>query len=124
MTLGGMLVLEIDFKTRKLEKCCNEYKRAVAKWGPDYAKKIFQRLIELRAADTLADMSHLPPPRCHEVDGIRKDCFAVDIIQPSRMLFKIANNPIPKNADGGVDRSKVTSINIYEVEDYHGKQKK
>ena len=115
--------MDIDFRNNKLKKCCNEQAAGVKEWGQQIANRVFQRLVELRAAANLSEISHLPPPRCHIVDGIRKDCFAVDTVHPKRLLFKINQDPVPKLEDGSIDRKQVTSIKIWEVEDYHGKQK-
>lgn len=54
--------MEISFKTNKLAKYCNSYQNAVKMWGEPMAKKIVQRLNELRAANDLSVISHLPPP--------------------------------------------------------------
>lgn len=116
--------MEISFKTNKLAKHCNSYQNAVKMWGEPMAKKIVQRLNELRAANDLSVISHLPPPRLHELIGKRDDEYAVDLVHPARLIFKVDQSPLPVLADGGVDRSKVTSIMIVEVEDYHGKQKR
>jgi putative killer suppression protein higA len=66
-------------------------------------------------------ISHLPPPRLHKLEGERSGEYAVDLVHPLRLIFKINQTPIPLLSDGGVDRSKVTKIMILEVEDYHGK---
>lgn len=116
--------MDIVFKTSKLEKNCNNYQAAVRAWGEPMARKLVQRLNEFRAADTLSVISHLPPPRLHKLDGRRGDEYAVDLVHPARLIFRIHQEPIPLCLDGGVDRSKVTSIMIVEVEDYHGKQKR
>lgn len=115
--------MDIDFKNNKLRKCCNQQKDGVKEWGEDHAKHIFLRLAELRAAENLSEISALPPTRLHSVDGIRKDCWAVDTVQPQRLLFKINQDPVPLLPDGGIDKKKVTAIKIWEVEDYHGKRK-
>ena len=115
--------MDIDFKNNKLKKCCNEKAAGIKEWGLPIANKIFQRLTEFRAADNLSEISSLPPPRCHSVNEIRKDCWAVDTIHPTRLLFKINQEPVPKLPDGGIDLKNVKSIKIWEVEDYHGKRK-
>lgn len=115
--------MEITFKTNKLERCCNNYKVAVKSLGEQTAKKLIQRLNELRAADDLSMISHLPPPRLHSINGIRPGCFAVDLGHPMRLVFTIDQAPIPRAADGGIDHAHVVRIMILQVEDYHGKQK-
>lgn len=113
--------MDIVFATRKLQKICNSDKKLRRKYGERQAKRIQQRLYELHAAETLADISHLPPPRCHALVGDRAGQFAVDVVYPFRLIFEPAHDPIPCSEDGSIDRSQVTAIRILEVnEDYHG----
>jgi plasmid maintenance system killer protein len=111
--------VDIIFESQKFRKECNEVKLLIRKVGPEMAKRIIQRLDELRAADKLADISHLPPPRLHELIGNRKGQFSIDLKQPYRLLFVPANDPIPLKPDGGVDLTKVTIVRILGVEDTH-----
>lgn len=83
------------------------------------AGKLLQRLMELSAADTLHDVSYLPPARCHELAGDRAGQLSVDLEHPYRLLFKVANTPIPRKADGGLDWSVVTEIEIIDIVDTH-----
>ena len=76
--------------------------------------------MELRAADTLADISTLPPARCHQLSGDRAGQFAVDVRHPFRLIFEPAHDPVPRKEDGGIDLPRVTAIRILEVTDYHG----
>lgn len=87
--------------------------------GQGMTRKLQQRMMELKAAETLADISHLPPPRCHELAGDRCGQFSVDLEHPFRLLFIPAHNPIPCRDDGGVDREQVTEIEIIAIDDTH-----
>jgi len=99
----------------KLEKVCNSASALRKKHGAKKAKKIQQRLYDLLAAETLNDVTHLPPPRCHELIGDRKGQYSVDTIHPYRIIFEPANAPLPLLADGGIDKTKVTAICILDV---------
>lgn len=114
-----MILMDIYFKYKKLQKICNSAQESNKEWGPELAKKIRQRLLELQAAECLADISHLPPPRLHELEGVMKNKFAVDLRHPYRLIFEPAHDPIPLRSDGGIDRSQVTAILILGVHDYH-----
>lgn len=87
--------------------------------GPGMVRKLKQRMMELNAADSLADISHLPPPRCHELSGNRAGQFSVDLEHPYRLLFICAHNPEPRGEDGGIDRGQITEIEIIEIVDTH-----
>ena len=76
-------------------------------------------MMELKAAISLDDISHLPPARCHELTGNRKGQLSVDLEHPYRLLFIPANNPIPEAEDGGLDWSGVTEIEIIGIVDTH-----
>lgn len=109
----------VYFHTLKLQKICNKKREAVKKLGPKSAGKLMQRLQELDAAECLADVARVPPPRCHELTGSRKGQLSVDLQHPYRLLFIPANDPVPRMADGGLDWNKVTEIEIVEIVDTH-----
>ena len=83
------------------------------------ARKLQQRLMELKAASCLADISKVPPPRCHPLSYDRGGQLSVDLEHPYRLLFIPANDPIPVKQDGGLDWAKVTEIEIVEIVDTH-----
>lgn len=113
--------MEIVFRSPKLQKECSIERESKRQWGAPNAKKIRQRLADLQAAETLADVSTLPPARCHPLHGDRAGRFAVDVHQPHRLIFEPANDPVPMKEDGSIDLTKVTKVRILEVEDYHGR---
>jgi len=71
-----------------------------------------QRMMELKAAACLANITKLPPPRCHQLSGERDGQLSVDLEHPHRLIFIPANDPIPVTKDGGLDWKKVTEIEI------------
>ncbi|HBE01803.1 MAG: hypothetical protein A2096_14415 [Spirochaetes bacterium GWF1_41_5] len=111
--------MEISFRTIKLEKIFNDYKKLVQEYGLENAKKISLRMAVLQNALCLNDIPKLPPDRCHELSGERKGEFAVDIKQPRRLIFKPAHEPIPYQEDGSIDLRKITKVQIIEVGGYH-----
>ncbi|ESU34097.1 hypothetical protein G3A_02845 [Bacillus sp. 17376] len=115
--------MDIYYTSNKLAKICNDQSLMDRKWGVDNAKKIRRRLNELAAANHLAEIPHTPPPRRHQLTGKKAGQFAVDIQQPQRIIFEPDHDPVPLSEDGGMDLTKITSIIILEVEDYHGKKK-
>ncbi|KFZ44143.1 killer suppression protein [Smithella sp. SC_K08D17] len=111
--------MKIYFKTGKLQKICSQEREMTKYLGTKKAGKLKQRLMELGAAETLADISHLPPARCHELTGKDAGTFSVDLEHPYRLLFISADDPVPLLADGGIDRKQVKEIEIIEIKDTH-----
>ena len=113
--------MKLTFASKKLKKLCETEKQQQKDLQPKMAQRLRQRLMELQAADTLAEISHLPPARLHELTN-RKDVFSVDLQHPMRLLLTPAHEPIPLKEDGGVDKSQVTEIKIMKLEDTHDKK--
>ena len=81
--------------------------------------KLMQRMMELKAAECLKDIGHLPPARCHELGNNRKGQFSVDLQHPYRLLFIPADEPPSLKDDGGIDLENVKEIEIIEIADTH-----
>jgi plasmid maintenance system killer protein len=111
--------LTLYFHTGKLQKLCTSQKDGDRALGEQCARKLRQRLEELRAAVTLRDISHLPPARCHELTADRVGQLSVDLKHPLRLVFIPANEPVPRKPDGGLDWAAVTEIEIVEIADTH-----
>ena len=110
--------MDITFKAAKMAKVFNSERDFDREYGRQ-ADAVKRRMAVLRAAATLDRVSHLPPERCHELQPLGNGQYAVDLKHPWRLLFAVGNDPIPKKDDGGVDKAKVTAIEIRSVEDYH-----
>ena len=111
--------MEISFGSRRLQRLCSSGKDMTKQWGSKNAKKLAQRLMELLAAQTLGDISHLPPARCHELSGDRAGQLSVDLEHPFRLVFRPDHDPVPVKPDGGLDWTMITKILVIEVVDTH-----
>lgn len=111
--------MDITFRSNKLKKRCSQAREAEKAYGQVRARKLMQRLMELRAAENLSHIPTTPPPRCHELAGKLKGTLSVDLEHPWRLLFVPAHDPIPRKKDGGLDWEQVTSITITNIEDTH-----
>ncbi len=110
--------MNIVFKNCKFNKECNDQRLLEKKHGAVRARRIQQRLYDLRAANVLEDMRNLPG-RCHE---LLHDCagqLSLDLDHPYRLIFEPADEPIPFKLDGGIDWTKVTAVRILGVKDTH-----
>lgn len=111
--------MDIYFSDKKLQKTCADEKRMNRELGPNRAKRLRRRLVQLDAAQSLADIGALPGARCHELTGDRKGQLSLDLDHPHRLIIEPADNPAPKKPDGGLDWSEVTAITVIEIADTH-----
>jgi len=86
--------MEISFKNEKLKKLCEDYHDLSREYGNKQAEKIMQRIRELQAFENLYDASKLPQLKLHPLKGNYSGCFAVNLIQPYRMIFEPLNGAV------------------------------
>ena len=110
--------MKISYKTNKLEKQLTEAKEMQKAFGT-MAKKVNQRMMELKASPNLVVMKTIPAANCHELKGDRQGEFAVDISGNFRIIFEPDHNPVPQRDDKSIDCIKVTDIQILGTGDYH-----
>lgn len=110
--------MKINFKSKKLEKQLTIPKEISKAFGV-MAKKVNQRMKELKSAETLETMRTIPAADCHELKNNRKGQLAVSISGNYRIIFIPDHDPVPVKDDGGMDWTSITIIEITEVKDYH-----
>lgn len=108
----------ILFANKHFQQECADSKKLQKRHGAQQAKRLRQRLDELRAADTLETMRQLPG-RCHELTGKLAGKVSLDLVHPYRLIFEPADDPPARKPDGGIDWANVRSIRLLEVEDTH-----
>ena len=97
---------------------CHDDKLATRTLGAASARKLRARLDDLIAAANL-DYARKLPGRFHPLSGDRAGQFALDLQGGCRLVVSPANVPLPSRPDGSLDLSKVTTINVVYVGDYH-----
>jgi plasmid maintenance system killer protein len=110
--------MEISYKSNRLMKSLTDDKDTIASYG-ERAKKIRQRVMELKAAGTLEMLKALPAAACHPLSGQRSGQLAVTITGNWRLVFEPDHDPIPLNTAGIMDWAAITKIRILEITDYH-----
>ena len=98
--------MHIKYRTKAIQKICTDFTAAKKKYGEKNALKIFQRIQEISSVDTVEQMIRFGLGRCHHLLGDRKSQYAVDLVNPFRLVFSIEQD------DGQ------TAL-IIEVIDYH-----
>lgn len=89
--------MELTYKTDKLKKLCedsNFQKELLRKYGIEVAKKLPQRIRELKSFSCLNDVPVTLPFRRHKLTGKLKDLYAININAQYRLIFKQNENNI------------------------------
>jgi proteic killer suppression protein len=108
------IILNISFKTKKLEKVCSSEAKLNREYGI-LSRTIMSRLSFLKSAPNLEDVPHHPPHRRHKLKGEYQGMFAVDIKHPKRLIFQ----PVNIHPDDEISLKEVVSIEIIAITDYH-----
>lgn len=98
--------MQITYKTKKIEKVCTNAKAAEKAYGVEMAGKIHQRIGEMIAADTVEMLIQFRIGRCHPLAQNRKGQYAVDLVQPYRLVFEKHGN-------------EIQIVHVLEIVDYH-----
>jgi hypothetical protein len=109
--------VELAFATVELRSICENRRRATTVMGADGARELSQRLADLAALATVADLA---------------DLFLADIIDRSpteralrlqaghELIFCAGHVRVPTNEDGGTDWARVSRIRITALEARNG----
>jgi len=110
--------MEISFQTNKLKKQLSNASEIKRAFGVN-AKRVATRMDDITSSPNLAVLIQIPAADCHLLTGDRKGEWAVSISGNFRMIFRIAQDPIPITEDGSINTTLVTDICILEIVDYH-----
>ncbi|SFM28520.1 proteic killer suppression protein [Gracilibacillus orientalis] len=104
--------MNILYSSRKLEKILNN-PRLIKKQYNKLYDKLSIRLSELRAANSLEDISCDPPPRRHKLKGTFSDCWGINVSKNYRIIIQ------PHGEYNENDLKTINEILIKDIEDYH-----
>lgn len=107
--------MELVAGSSKLGRVLCNRRLLVKEYGSDCAKRIQVRLNELSGVNSLYELSPSSSSHCHKLHGEFAGKFAVDVSKNFRMIFEgydLNNQPVS-------DRSKIVTIEILDVCDYH-----
>lgn len=98
--------MEVSYKNSKLRKECTDASVSERSYGQEMAVLIFQRIAQIEASPTVEFMIEHHIGRCHPLKFDRKGQYAVDLIQPFRMVFQKQG-------------CEIQIARIIEITDYH-----
>ena len=69
-------------------------------------------------APTLKDFKDVHP-HCEALSGNMAGEWSARLTANWRLIFELADDPLPTKADGGVDVTQVKEVRLLRLEDYH-----
>jgi proteic killer suppression protein len=110
--------LRVIFANERLKAELESDKAVRRQWGEPARRQLRTRLDDLSAADCLETMRTLPG-HVEELTGDRAGELSLRLPDGLRLLFEVADDPVPRKPDGGLDWRTVRSVRVMGVENYH-----
>ena len=107
--------MKLTYKSNKLYNLCelvSSNKDIVKKYGSQVSQKLPLRIEQLKNFSSLNDIPSVLPFRRYKLDGKFKGCYAINITNQYRLIFKPLN--LKMN-----DLSMITDIEILEVSKHY-----
>ncbi len=98
--------MDVRYKNKKLQKICTNAEAARTSYGSEMARKIHYRIDQLEAADSIQELISNRIGRGHGLIGDRQGQYAMDLIQPYRLIFREVE-------------SGIQIVMVMEIVDYH-----
>lgn len=98
--------MQIEYKNCQIKRICTLASVAERKHGKRMAELIHLRVDEILAAESVEMMVQYRIGRCHPLKGDRKGQYALDLVYPFRLIFKVKDE-------------KIQIAWIMKIEDYH-----
>lgn len=105
--------MKLIYKTKKLHDLCelsSNNKNIIKMYGSDVGIKLPMRIEQLKSFNCIGDIPVFMPFRRHKLEGNYKDCYAVNINNKYRLIFKAVN---------GTDLFEINEIEILEVSKHY-----
>lgn len=109
--------MKLTFKSSRLQRILEDQKEIKREFGSDSQRKVMRQMYLLSSAETMQDVFS-GIGGWHELEGNLKGHCAGSAGGGLRIVVR-PNPPVPKKQDGGTDWTKVKSVQVVKVVDYH-----
>lgn len=86
--------MEIQFRTKKLQKHYENHKEAEKVYGVTVARRYIGRVNIIKQTRDLNELMQLPGLRCHELKGDRKGQYAINLTGFYRLIFTVVDKKL------------------------------
>ncbi len=85
--------MEIEFHTRHLELCYNDFREGSREWGAAVARRYINRVDRIRSIDSFRNLYADRPMRIHALHGQQAGKFAITLIGRYRLIVTRGDSP-------------------------------
>lgn len=109
--------MEIQFKNGRWQKLIESERELKRRYSTNLAKQVQIRIYQLKSSSNLEDLFRVKG-KWHLLKGDRKGQYAASLPDGERLIIE-PSEPVPYKEDGGIDTSKVDSIIVIKIGNYH-----
>jgi hypothetical protein len=109
---GASYAVELSFETLQLRSVCEDPDVAASKLGVESSQLLIDRLADLRAAESLADLVVGRPAAISPTDPT----FTLTLSPKAQLICSISSWPIPSTPAGTVDFHRVWRLKLIAIE--------
>ena len=112
--------IKVDWADRRLRKAQTSDRAGQRLLGGERWSALKRRTRALESADTLADLRG-QAGNFHPLTVDRAGEWSANLSPNWRVIFELADDPLPSLMDGSLDLTSVRHVRVLRVEDYHGR---
>lgn len=86
--------MQVQFRTKKLEKQYTRHKWAAKAYGTEVARKYVQRINIIKRTKDYDELSNLPGLKCHPLKGDREGQYAIYLTGFYRLIFTLVGESL------------------------------
>jgi proteic killer suppression protein len=86
--------MEIQFRTRELQKQYENSRAAQKAYGEKVARKYVLRINTIKQARDIEELERLPVLRCHQLKGDRQGQWAINLTGFFRLIFTLTGEQL------------------------------
>ena len=84
-------IMEVIFRTRRLQRNYENRARAIIDWGPEVGQRYAQRIDEIRSAQSVDQLYRVPALRLHPLHGSRAGELSIYLNGRWRLIVTIGD---------------------------------
>lgn len=114
-------MLEITYKNNNVKEYCTDFRLIQRKLGIQLAKKISQRMDELKSCNNVYNLLTCGIDNPHLLIGDKEGCIGWDLTNTIRLIIKFCESFSGKDME---ESKNIVEVEIEGVIDYHGGNRK